>query len=367
MFDRNDLHAAVKAGILDEATSGKLESFLARRNGADASGDPESLRFLANLNDIFLSIGIVLLLSGVIAFSANLVLPADPSPARAALALVPAIGIAWGLAEYFCRRRRLLLPSIVLCAGFCLLTGLAASLIVGNAAAEEIRNTSDAFYAVGNLGMLGGLTTGLAALAFFLRFRLPFGLFVLALALAVTAYSGVAFFGNTGLVIGGTLSLIVGIITLAVAIFLDAGDPQRLTRRSDHAFWLHLAAAPQIILGLRGMTLGFFGGSAQTMPASMLLASLLGFAVLSLALNRRALIVSSLLTYAIALTALIGNMGLGVVNTTIFTLILLGSAVVLIGGGWSTARRMVLTILPRGGLFSRIFPDEVAPAGLARA
>ncbi|MCI4645064.1 MAG: hypothetical protein MRY64_09795 [Hyphomonadaceae bacterium] len=367
MFDRNDLRAAVEAGVLSESAARDLERFLTRRSGADASGDPESLRFLANLNDIFLSIGILLLLAGTVAFSANLILPEEPTPLRAALALVPAMALSWGLAEYFCLRRRLLLPSIVLCAAFCLLTGLAASLIVGNAAAEDIRNSSDIFYAAGNLGMLGGLTTGAGALAFFLRFRLPFGLFVLALALAVTAYSGVAFFGNTGLVIGGTLSLIIGLITLTVAVFLDAGDPQRLTRRSDHAFWLHLAAAPQIILGLRGMTLGFFGGSAQTMPASLLLVSLLGFALLSLALNRRALIVSSLLTYAIALTALIGNMGLGVVNTTIFTLLVLGSAVVLIGGGWSTARRMVLTILPRGGIFSRIFPDELASPGLARA
>ena len=367
MFDRNDLHAAVKAGVLDETTSTALERFLARRNGADSSGDPESLRFLANLNDIFLSIGIVLLLSGLIALFGKLLLPAEPTPLLGAAALVPSILAAWGLAEYVCKRRRLLLPSIVLCAAFSLLTGLAASLIVGNGAVNEIASTGDALYAVGNLGMLGGLTTGAAALAFFLRFRLPFALFVLALALAVTTYSGVAFFGNTGLVIGGTMSMVIGLITLAVAIFLDAGDPQRLTRRSDHAFWLHLAAAPQIILGLRGLTLGFFGGSAQTMPASILLASLLGFALLSLALNRRALIVSSLLTYAIAITALIGNMGLGVVNTTIFTLILLGSAVVLIGGGWSTARRMVLTVLPRGGLFSRIFPDEDAPPGLARA
>lgn len=367
MFDRNDLHAAVKAGVISETAASDLERFLARRNGADASGDPESLRFLANLNDIFLSIGIILLIAGVLALTGRLILPDDPTPLRAAMVMVPGAVLAWGLAEYFCSRRRLLLPSIVLATGFCLLVGLSVSLVVGNGAVETVQSTSAAFAAVGNLGMLGGLTTAGAALAFFLRFRLPFALFLLALALAVTAYSGVAFFGNTGLVIGGTLSLIIGLITLAVAIFLDAGDPQRLTRRSDHAFWLHLAAAPQIILGLRGMTLGFFGGSAQTMPASMLLLSLLGFALLSLALNRRALIVSSLLTYGIALTALIGNMGLDVVNTTIFTLLVLGSAVVLIGGGWSTARRMVLTVLPRSGLFSRIFPDELAPAGLARA
>ncbi|MEL6663483.1 MAG: hypothetical protein AAFR33_10815, partial [Pseudomonadota bacterium] len=60
-----------------------------------------------------------------------------------------------------------------------------------------------------------------------------------------------------------------------------------------------------------------------------------------------------------------GQLGLSMVNTTIFTLLVLGAAVVLIGGGWSTARRIVLTVLPRGGLMSQVFPDEPAP--LARA
>lgn len=368
MFDRSDLQAAVEAGIIDPAAAARLEAFVASRRGGDAISDGESLRFLANFNDIFISIGIVLLLGGVAALSSSLFMPTGvPNGATFAAMVIPSMVVAWGLSEYFCARRRLLLPSIVLCAAFCVMAGVLGSLLFGEQAARNIENFgfTQSFRAVGNLGLVGTGSVAAAAIAYFLRFRLPFSLFVLALSLAGMAYAGVAFFGDAGLLVGGTLSLMVGIATLAVAILLDAGDPQRTTRRSDFGFWLHLAAAPQIILGLRGLTVGFFGEGESIGTAVILLASLLGFAFLSLALNRRALIVSSLLTYGIALTALIGSLGLSMVNTTIFTLLVLGTAVVIIGGGWSTARRIVVSVLPRGGLMSRVFPDEPGP--LARA
>jgi len=368
MFDRSDLQAAVAANVIDAATAANFEAFLQSRRGGDSLADGESLRFLANFNDIFISIGLVLLLSGILAFAGSVFMPAGvPTAATFIAILTPAIVAAWGLSEYFCARRRLLLPSIVLCAAFCVLCGVLGSTLFGESAARDIENYgfTQSFRAVGNLGLVGTGSVAAAALAYFIRFRLPFSLFVLALALAGAAYAGVAFFGDAGLLVGGTLSLLIGLATLAVGIFLDAGDPHRTSRRSDFGFWLHLAAAPQIILGLRGLTVGFFGQGESLGTAIILLASLLGFAFLSLALNRRALIVSSLLTYGIALTALIGQLGLSMVNTTIFTLLVLGAAVVLIGGGWSTARRIVLTVLPRGGLMSQVFPDEPAP--LARA
>ena len=367
MFDRTDLAAAVQAGVIDAKAAGRLESFFASRRGADSAGDPESLRFLANFNDIFISIGLVLLVAGVLAFAGMMNIGDDiPSAATALATLAPAAIASWALAEYFCARRRLLLPSIVLCAMFCLFCGLAGAAIFGEQAAQDVESFTRAFNAAGNLGLVGAGSVAAAALVFFVRFRLPFALFVLALALAAMAYTGVAFFGDTGLVMGGALSLLIGIATLVIGIWLDMGDPQRIARRSDHAFWLHLAAAPQIILGVRGMTLGFFGEHDGPGTASILLFILIFFAIASLALNRRALIVSSLLTYGLALGALIEGMGMNMVNTTIFTLILLGSAVVLIGGGWSTARRGVLSVVPSGGIWERIFPPEPAhPAKLA--
>lgn len=249
---------------------------------------------------------------------------------------------------------------------FTLFCGLAGAALFGDSAAREVRSLTRAFNALGSIGLAGTGSAALGALVFFIRFRLPFALFVLALALAGMAYTGVAFFGETRLVMGGALSLVIGCATLVFAVWLDMGDPQRISRRSDHAFWLHLAAAPQIILGARGMTLGFFGENDGPVTATVLLGILIVFAVASLALNRRALIVSSLLTYGLAIGALIEGMGLNMLNTTIYTLLLLGGAVVLIGGGWSSARRAVLTLVPRRAIWERIFPPEPArPASLA--
>jgi hypothetical protein len=52
--------------------------------------------------------------------------------------------------------------------------------------------------------------------------------------------------------LGGAVTLAVGVGTLVAAILFDMKDPTRSTRNSDHAFWLHMAAAPQIIFGVRG-------------------------------------------------------------------------------------------------------------------
>lgn len=361
MLDRSDLRAAIDAGILSAETAARLEAFAAQRHGgAVETVEGESLRFLANFNDIFISIGIVLLLGGIATFASAVFIGSAPSVTGVLIALaIPALS-AWALSEYFCARRRLLLPSIVLCAAFCALVGIGISIAFGSANAETMQSFTGAFRTLGNLGLVGGGATGLAAAIYFVRFRLPFSLFVLALSLAAMAYAGMAFFGDTQMVMGGTLALLVGLATLAAAIWLDIGDPMRASRRSDFGFWLHLAAAPQIILGLRGMTLGFFGQSETIVTAVILLGSLMLFAVLSLALNRRALIVSSLLTYGLALTTLAGELGLGTMNTVIFTLLVLGGAVVLIGGGWSTARTIVLRVVPRGGLFDRVFPPQQA-------
>jgi hypothetical protein len=39
---------------------------------------------------------------------------------------------------------------------------------------------------------------------------------------------------------------------------------------------------------------------------------------------------------------------------------LLGTGIILLGGGWHTARRRVLGFVPKTGIASRIFPPEAA-------
>jgi len=134
MFDRTDIRAAVEAGAISDEAAKRFESFLKSRNDPERMLDPENLRFLSNFNDVFLTIGIVILMVGLGFLSAisviNLLgLPELTGPGRTSidpndianrvrmavvLSPIPLVGGAWLLAEYFCGKRRLLLPSMAL-------------------------------------------------------------------------------------------------------------------------------------------------------------------------------------------------------------------------------------------------------------
>jgi len=385
MFDKTDIRAAVEAGAISDEGAKRFEAFLKARTDPERMLDPENLRFLSNFNDVFLTIGIVVLMTGLGFLSAISVInvlglsamsePQSIAEGRAladairlaiVLAPVPVVVGAWLLAEYFCGKRRLLLPSMALSiaiiwASAIMAAGLASFFIdpVDTAIRAESGNVSP-WDIVTSISYAGFAAAALAAGVIFLRFRLPFSLFLLAGAVAGLFYTAVAQFSGIGQVGSGLAMLVIGLATLAAAIGFDMKDPSRSTRSSDHAFWLHMAAAPQIIFGVRGLLLGSGFAPASMAEASMMLFVLLAFALLSLALNRRALIVSGLVTFAATLWVLVNEFGGGGVNTLMLTALIIGGAIVLLGGGWRTARRGLLKVIPQAGTLGRIFPPEPA-------
>jgi hypothetical protein len=359
MFDRADLKAAEAAGILSRDQLSRLEAFLAARAdpARPAGGDSESLRFLNNFNDIFITIGIVILAIGLTAV-AGLVFQA--AFGGALMLGVVAAGM-WLLAEYFGKRRRMLLPTMALIAIFTLYTGLAIGLIVSGVAEMAANPASTLFGAAANLddASVGTFIGGAAAAALaWWRFRLPFALFLVALSIAGAVYTATGLNGDVSLLVGGLLSLVIGLATLAVAIWFDSQDTGRITRKADYAFWLHMAAAPQIILGVRGLVTGNPFGTPAGIEAVILLVCLMLLGVLSIGLNRRALIISGLVAVWLSLDSIVSSAGGSGSTTFIATALILGTSIVLLGGGWHTARRFVLRLLPRGGFFARIFPPE---------
>jgi hypothetical protein len=363
MFDKREIRAAVEAGVLGREEADRFEAFLKTRSDPDRLLDAENLRFLTNFNDVFLSIGLGVLLTGVAVLSGQLLngLFSIESQPRLVLGLAPlaVLATAWGLAEYFTGRRRLLLPSMLLSVVICICAAMSASaFLFSEPGGESFEGFSDVF---ARLGYVGAGAAALAALAVRLRFKLPFSLFLLASSVAMLFYVGVADLANGDMSAAGLTMLIAGLLTLAAAIWYDAKDPSRSSLWSDSAFWLHFAAAPQIMMGLRGMILGFDIAPNGVVGATTMLLVLLAFAILSLALNRRALIVSGLISFATALGFLISNVGRGDAATTMMlTAILIGGAIVLLGGGWRTARRALLNIVPHRGFAGRIFPPEPA-------
>lgn len=388
MFDRTDIRAAVEAGAISDEGAKRFEAFLKARNDPDRMLDPENLRFLTNFNDVFLTIGIVVLMTGLGFLSAismiNLMgLPgmADPETLQDAtafagkvkmvvlLAPIPMIAAAWLLAEYFCGKRRLLLPSMAL-SGFIVwassiaAAGLATFLIPDEMMISEAsRGDFNPFQVLTGMGYAGFAAAALAAGTIFWRFRLPFSLFLLAGSIAGLFYTAVVqasgIQGPT-LMLGGAVTLAIGLATLAAAIWFDMKDPTRSTRNSDHAFWLHMAAAPQIIFGVRALVLGSGFDEASTQFATVMLIVLVLFGVISLAINRRALIVSGLVTFTASLWVLVNNSGWSGLNSLMLTALIVGGSIVLLGGGWRTVRRTVLKAFPQDGVLGRIFPPEPA-------
>ncbi|MEO0452249.1 MAG: hypothetical protein AAFZ74_18185, partial [Pseudomonadota bacterium] len=101
-------------------------------------------------------------------------------------------------------------------------------------------------------------------------------------------------------------------------------------------------------------------GADDAAQGITLLIVLLTLGLISLALNRRALIAASLLTFIITLVFVLNRIGLDGFNIFITVTMIIGSGVVLLGAGWKTARRAVLVFFPKGGTWSRVFPPELA-------
>ncbi len=374
MFDRGDLRAAVGANVLSADQAARLEAFLTSRHGGgegEVVAGQENLRFLANFNDIFITLGLIILFIGVTTLVGIIASPAIASGSIMAGVVSSAVvgGLAWLLLEYFCGRRRLLLPSMALTLIFTAFVSLTFTALVGSMMDlnfTEDFNPTDMFSLTGQLGVVACLAALAGAVAVYLRFRLPFSLAVMALAGAAAVYTFLGFFGNAGLLLGGAGFLLMGLTTLAIAIWYDMKDPERIRKSSDNAFWLHLAAAPQVIWGVSTIVTGsnvMMGTTSGTDNASQgltLLIVLLLIGIVSLALNRRALIAASLITFIITLSFVLNRAGLDASNIFVMVTILIGTGVVLLGAGWQTARRFVLKFFPRGGFWNQLFPPEPA-------
>lgn len=370
MFDRSDLRAAVAANVLTADQAARFEAFAASRHGqenADGTGQ-ENLRFLANFNDIFITLGLIILFIGVTSLVGTITAPAMVSGNLLAglLVSVPVAGFAWLLMEYFCARRRLLLPSMALSVIFVMFCTAGAMSVAASILGADVERLdfADMYGTTGHLGIFVFLSALAASIVVFLRFRLPFALALSALSAAGAVYVGAGFFGDIQDVVGGPLLVLMGALTLAVAIWFDMTDPERIRKASDNAFWLHLAAAPQLIWGVSALVTGsnILGGSTSgadnAAQGIVLLIVLLSIGLVSLALNRRALIAASLLTFIITLSFVLNRVGLNGLNIFVVVTIIIGSGVVLLGAGWKTARRAVLIIFPRAGLWGRMFPPE---------
>lgn len=341
MYSESDLDSAVAAGVLAPDAAIALRGHVAATATSPAV-DEEQFRLLTGFNDIFVSIAAVLLLVAV-GWIGTGVAPSkyDQLPSPVGFTLVAAA--SWGLAEFFTRRRRMALPSIILLLAYVIgvfVTMFGIELgIFGSPYGFNSHNPSDAIM----LAVAAAITAGAAWLHWH-RFHVPITIAAIAIAAvgAAIAFIGLVLPAGSGAGLG--LILIGGLALFAFAMWWDMSDRTRTTRRSDVAFWLHLAAAPMIAHPIFN-GLGVLDGSMTGGTAIGVLVLYVLFAVIALAIDRRALLVSSLVYVLYAMSSLFQTFGAVGINFALTGLVI-GSALLLLSAFWHPIRRVVVAGLP---------------------
>ncbi len=364
MITSAELSAAVREGIISSEQADALQGFVARPDGNGRPSGEEDLRFIRNFHDIFLSVGIAIFGIGL-AMAVSLFSDGDAG-VRLAISGFVCSAVMWGMAEFFARRRRLFLPAITLSIGFVLffVLGVGALLAQESFGNLHIEEASDVTGEFARFWMITAGSGVLASAAFVARFRLPFAWGLAAVWTSLFAFAAIAYVSPQAVIdFFGPIVLTTGLGAFFAAIAFDMRDPERRTIASDSAFWLHLAAAPQILFGLLTTVFGFGGWGEDPQTAALTLAIVAILGLIGLAINRRALLVSALSTVGLAIAVLVRSADLDGGVTAAVTLIVLGGGVVLLGAGWHAARRAILAPLPKTGPLSRLFPPENAPVG----
>jgi hypothetical protein len=363
MLDDADLEAAIAEGIISADQVEKLRAFAGSRRLAADRADDERFHFMRGFNDFFFAVGIVLLGAGIAFFAGG-----DPRMNLIAAALI------WALSEFLVRRMRLVLPGILLVCLFAYFVFWMTSLDFAPLAHwaglplqahPDVSAIHRPFIdqltprAIAAKALVAAVATAI----FYLRFRLPFALLVVAGSLVLfvaTALGPLLFPGPAAYAL---ILLLCGFAVFAAAMTYDLSDRTRATRYADCGFWLHLLAAPLIVHSLIRLvipgTTGPFAVSMTTTSAIAIFVIVAALTAIAIVIDRRALLVSALIYLGVAIGyALTGAIRAGAGNEPVVffaTLVILGAMVLALGVGWQPLRRQFLRIFPPG-LVGRLPP-----------
>ena len=320
------LETAVTDGVIDRATADRLEPYLAAGAAIPVEmtdPDDEKLRLVTGFNDIFVTIGILMFLGALTFLTFSF----------------PMIAVAaWALAEFFTRRRRMALPSIVLLIAF-----------VGGVYLTVRSPFSQSFWLAGAihdspvLTIFAGLAAAIAAALHWWRFQVPITVAAGVAALVVILLA-LCWIFVPGLLTSHPLAVFlpVGVAVFALAMWFDSADLTRQTRRTDVAFWLHLLAAPLIV---HPLLMGVTNDEPTVTAATQVIVAFLLLPVVALVIDRRAMLVSCLVYLAYAAGTLIEAANAQSSSFAISTLAV-GAVVLMLSAAWRPLRRAFIGLLP---------------------
>ena len=348
MYSQQELDDAVAAGVITAQAANALRAHVERQRST-AIPDEEQFRLITGFNDIFVAIAAAILLFAVgwigqsIGKSTGLTIDADGPSFLAPLAVA---ATSWALALYFTARRRMALPSILLLLAF--VGGVFATSLLGLGLAVGPDHVNNNSTLGGILASVSAAIAGGAAFLHWRRFHVP-----ITVAAGAAAGAGIL----VGLLVAGLgqdpdrvknailgLVLLIGIGIFLFAMWWDASDRQRITRRSDVAFWLHLLAAPMIVHPIFTL-LGLNNGNVSIAEGLSVILLYIALGLTALAVDRRALLVSALAYVLWALADLFKRFGAVELNIAL-TALVLGSALLLLSAFWHQARSAIVKPLP---------------------
>ncbi len=363
-----DLDIAVAEGIVSRDQAVRLRDLSLRSAGIDSayidfSQDTrdEPFRLLRGFRDVFISIGVAIFAFGISAIALPFVGEFSFSngarfDSGSVLTLLIAFGLCvFGLAqaELITRKYRLPLSSLVAAIAFAFwsayLAGAISSISVASVFRDAAQTPQAAKLIVGWAPLAGGI---IGTAFFYWRYRLPSALLLLAGSIVGLSFLIVSnVMGNQW--IGDHVRVLIGLWGSAIfvsAMWFDIKDRLRVTRFSECAFWLHLFAAPMLVHAI------LFGDPLGAPKLGFVLGTMGVLAAIALVIDRRALLVSGLSYFAVAISQLVSNSAYFGGHEIALTAFILGGVVLTLGLGWTSIRRGALAVLPFEPLKSRLPP-----------
>ena len=323
MYTDEDLYLAVKAGIFDKAAVDKFRQHIASLSNTQ-SADEENFRLISGFNDIFVSIAAFIFLVSTGWVFGQL---------GAEFGFFISAIISWALSVLFVLHKKLALPAILFLAAFVIsVVGCLTAMLV------------DTHFVAKDTGLLiafGGGT--LAAWAHWWQFKVP-----------ITVAAGVGTLITTLVILLGVndfewakmhyVICIAGLATFLLAMYWDAQDTARTTRKSDVAFWLHLLAAPMIVHPVFAAQ-GMLEGKGEPHSVMFVIAVHTVLALVSIAVDRRALMVSALIYVLYAFNTLFNANGLAGSSLAVSG-IFIGFILLMLSVFWHKSRVALLGWMP---------------------
>ena len=352
-LSRDDIRAAVSAGMIDEAQAASILALSEERRGARTylGGQDEPFELFRGFNEIFIVVGLLILYSGWLGLTGIGFMSSAQGYRGAIIFGVISAAFVIGLAQYFTVKRRMVAPSIMLTGMFALSIGQ-----IGMGIAWWLDGgTSEA------LTIASGIST-VALLGYYLRYRVPIAMALVALGVFATSFGFIT--------IGGTfpddprdfflltndgpfaiLTFALGVIGFVVAMWFDMGDPHRVALRSRAGFWLHVISAPAIVntVALTLFSMDSFGAQLALFVFVAILA------VVAVVIDRRSFLVSGV-GYIVALAITVLQ------DEGFIAILALGFVLILLGAKWEVLRGWLMRSLPNFPGKDRLPPWGISPS-----